>query len=125
MQFTFIFNRSMRTTDEIIKIYASNIKRIRLQKHVTQAFMAEKIGISDKYWSDIETGRKPCSLDTLVAIANALDVELYELFLPENKTISYDTRRTQVVMKTLKDSFSEMVDSLSSFLDDEKDGFDH
>ena len=87
--------------------------------------MAEKIGISDKYWSDIETGRKPCSLDTLVAIANALDVEPYELFLPENKTISYDTRRTQVVMKTLKDSFSEMVDSLSSFLDDEKDGFDH
>ena len=110
----------MTTTDEIIKTYAANIKRIRLQKHVTQAFIAEKIGITDKYWSDIETGRKPCSLDTLVSIANALEVEPYELLLPENKVVSYDSRRTQIVMKTLKDSFSEMVDTLGTFLDDKK-----
>ena len=61
----------MITMEEIIKTYAGNIRRARQNKKVTQAVMAEKIGITEKYWSDIETGRKPCSLDTLVAIANA------------------------------------------------------
>lgn len=106
--------------DEIMKTYAGNIRRARQNKKVTQAVMADKIGISEKYWSDIETGRKPCSLDTLVSIANALDIEPYELLLPENKVINYNTRRTKLVMKQLKDNFSEMVDTLGQFLEDKK-----
>ena len=101
--------------DEIMKTYAGNIRRARQNKKVTQAVMADKIGISEKYWSDIETGRKPCSLDTLVAIANALEIEPYELLLPENKVVNYDTRRAKIVMKQLKDNFSEMVDTLGQF----------
>ena len=77
----------MITMEEIIKAYAGNIRRSRQNKKVTQAVMADKIGITEKYWSDIETGRKPCSLDTLVAIANALEIEPYELLLPENKVV--------------------------------------
>lgn len=100
--------------EEIIKTYAGNIRRSRQNKKVTQAVMADKIGITEKYWSDIETGRKPCSLDTLVAIANALEIEPYELLLPENKAINYDTRRAKIVMKQLKNNFSEMVDTLGS-----------
>ena len=106
--------------DEIMKTYAGNIRRARQNKKVTQAVMADKIGISEKYWSDIETGRKPCSLDTLVSSANALDIEPYELLLPENKVINYNTRRTKLVMKQLKDNFSEMVDTLGQFLEDKK-----
>jgi len=108
----------MTTTEEIVKIYASNIKRIRTSKNVTQAAMAEKIGITEKYWSDIETGRKPCSLDTLIAIANALNLEPYELLLPENKALNYDTRRTKIVLKQLKDNFGEIVDTLGRYLED-------
>ena len=104
----------MITMEEIIKTYAGNIRRSRQNKKVTQAVMADKIGITEKYWSDIETGRKPCSLDTLVAIANALEIEPYELLLPENKAINYDTRRAKIVMKQLKNNFSEMVDTLGS-----------
>ena len=107
----------MTSTEEIVKIYAANIKRARANKGVTQAFVAEKIGITEKYWSDIETGRKPCSLDTLVAIANALGVEPYELLLPEHQALTYDTRRTKIVMQQLKDNFSEMVDTLGHFLE--------
>ena len=106
--------------EEIIKTYAGNIRRVRQNKKVTQAVMADKIGITEKYWSDIETGRKPCSLETLVAIANALEIEPYELLLPENKAINYDTRRTKIVMKQLKDNFSEIVDTLGRFLGEVK-----
>ena len=110
----------MITIEEIIKTYAGNIRRARQNKKVTQAVMADKIGITEKYWSDIETGRKPCSLDTLVAIANALEIEPYELLLPENKAINYDTRRAKIVMKQLTDNFSEMVDTLGQFLEEEQ-----
>ena len=108
----------MNSTEEIVKIYAANIKRIRAIKKVTQATIADEIGITEKYWSDIETGRKPCSLDTLVSIANALEVEPYELLLPENKVVNYDSRRTKIVLQQLKDNFSEMVDSLAKFLEE-------
>lgn len=107
----------MITIDEMIKVCAANTKRARMNKKMTQSFLAEKIGITEKYVSDIETGRNTCSLDTLVAIANALEIEPYELLLPENKAITYDTRRTKIVMKQLKDNFSEMVDMLSNFLE--------
>lgn len=108
------------TIEEIIKTYAGNIRRARQNKKVTQAVMADKIGITEKNWSDIETGRKPCSLDTLVDIANALEIEPYELLLPENKAINYDTRRAKIVMKQLKDNFSEMVDTLGQFLEEKE-----
>ena len=110
----------MITIEEIIKTYTGNIRRARQNKKVTQAIMADKIGITEKYWSDIETGRKPCSLDTLVAIANALEIEPYELLLPENKAVNYDTRRAKIVMKQLKDNFSEMVDTLGQFLEEKE-----
>ncbi|MBR1911873.1 MAG: helix-turn-helix transcriptional regulator, partial [Treponema sp.] len=84
---------------------------------VTQASVAEKIGLSEKYISDIETGRKPCSLDTLVSIANALDVEPYELLMPEGEIRNFDSQKTKIVMRQLKNSFNEMVDSLSMFLE--------
>ena len=115
----FGFNEKMISTKELEKICAKNIKRIRSDKKVTQAFMAEKIGITEKYWSDIETGRTHCSLDTLVAIANAFDVEPYELLLPESRAVNYDSRRTKLVLKQLKDNFSQMVDGLSQFLESE------
>ena len=110
----------MITIEEIIKTYTGNIRRARQNTTVTQAIMADKIGITEKYWSDIETGRKPCSLDTLVAIANALEIEPYELLLPENKAVNYDTRRAKIVMKQLKDNFSEMVDTLGQFLEEKE-----
>mgnify|MGYP002627298300 CR=1 FL=1 len=107
----------MTSLEEIVQICAENTKRARQNKKVTQAFVAEQIGITEKYVSDIETGRNHCSLDTLVAIANALDVEPYELLLPEQRAVNYDTRRTKLVLKQLKDHFCEMVDTLGTFLE--------
>ena len=109
----------MTSIDQVIKIYTANIKKARSEKAVTQAFVAEKVGVTDKYISDIETGRKPCSLDVLIAIANALDVEPYKLLMPQGEVQSYDSQKTRIVMKRLKESFTEMVDSLSLFLEEQ------
>lgn len=106
----------MISIEEVIKICAGNIKRIRTSSNMTQGLVAEKVGITEKYMSDIETGRKLCSLDTLVSIANCLQVEPYELLLPENRGINYDSRRTQVVLEQLKSDFGKMVDTIGLFL---------
>ncbi len=110
----------MTSIEETIRICARNVKRLRTSRHVTQAHVAEKVGITEKYLSDIETGRKFCSLDTLVAIANCLEVEPYELLLPENRGISYDSHRTQVMMEQLKSDFTRMVDTIGTFLEEGK-----
>lgn len=106
--------------EEIVRTYASNIRRFRTDRDMTQAFLADRSGITEKYMSDIETGRKSCSLDTLVSIANVLDIDFHELFLPESRGAGYSSRRARVVMGQLKDSFSSMVDTLSCFLESEK-----
>ena len=83
---------------------------------IKQDKLAEKIGLSEKYISDLETGRRIGSFETLVSIANALEVEPYELLLPPKTNISYDTKRTQELMKRLRSNFSELVDTMEEFL---------
>ena len=67
-------------------LLSENIKRYRQRKGWTQAILAEKMGISKNYLSDIETKRGWISPVSLVNMANALEIEVFELFKPENTT---------------------------------------
>ena len=107
----------MKSIEDIERISSENIKRIRTSKKMTQAFVAEKVGVSEKFVSDIETGRSHCSLTTLVSIANVLDVEPYELLLPKGQGNVFDSQRANFVMQQLKNNFCDMVDTLSQFLE--------
>lgn len=59
----------------------ARIKSLRQGKGLTQETLAEKIGISSKYLSSIERGKENPTLDTLIQLALALEVELFEIFL--------------------------------------------
>lgn len=102
--------------EELKEIYAENIKAKRIEKGIKQDKLAEKIGLSEKYISDLETGRRAGSLETLVMLADALEVEPYELLLPPNKNLSYDTKRTQNLMKRLRANVGELLDTLDDYL---------
>jgi transcriptional regulator with XRE-family HTH domain len=52
---------------------------------MSQAELAEKAEISIIFLSDIERSNKWPSLDTLVRLADALKVDVYELLKPESK----------------------------------------
>jgi transcriptional regulator with XRE-family HTH domain len=52
---------------------------------MSQAELAEKAEISIIFLSDIERSNKWPSLDTLVRLADALTVDVYELLKPESK----------------------------------------
>jgi len=73
------------------KRIGQRIKEIRKMKEMSQAELAEAIGISTKYISLIETGNKRPSLTTLVKIGNVLGVTV-DSFLyaqQENSAMAY------------------------------------
>ena len=66
------------TSDEIL-IIAKNIKRIRLEKEITQAKLAHLLGVSRSYVCQLEYGIK-MSNATVSKLAVALNCEIADLF---------------------------------------------
>ncbi len=56
------------------------IKELRKQKRMTQEQLAEIVGLDIGYISKLEVGRNFPKIGTLEKIANALNVELSQLF---------------------------------------------
>ena len=108
----------MANVEELREIYTTNLRRFRTSKKMSQAELSEKVQISEKFYNNIETGRKWGSFETIVDLANALSVEPYELFLPAGSVISHNERRTKDLMKRLRNNFSELVDTMEEFLAD-------
>lgn len=66
------------------KIYLGQmIKNKRLEKKLTQKDVAQKVGLSRNYISDIENGRYMPSVETLIKIARFLKLDLNFLQDPE------------------------------------------
>ena len=103
---------------ELKAVYTANLRTLRTQKKLSQAEISEKVHITEKFYSDLETGRKWGSFETIVDLANAFGVEPYELFLPAGSIISHNERRTKDLMKRLRANFSELVDTMEDFLKD-------
>ena len=101
---------------ELKVVYTANLKRLRIEKKLNQAEISEKVHISEKFYSDLETGRKWGSFETIVDLANAFEVEPYELFLPAGSVIRHNERRTKDLMKRLRTNFSDLVDTMEEFL---------
>ena len=57
-----------------------NIQRLRRAKGYTQQQLAEMVGISTNYLSDIERGKNSARIDKLVAVINALGCSADDIF---------------------------------------------
>ncbi|MCL2044197.1 MAG: helix-turn-helix domain-containing protein [Treponema sp.] len=86
-------------------VLSRNIKHYRNRIGLSQLHLALELGISTTFLSDIETGKKWVSAQTLSQLAKALKIEVYELFKPE---------------KTIRDDVSAAV---ARYLDDVDDAF--
>jgi transcriptional regulator with XRE-family HTH domain len=64
-------------------VLSSNLKRYRNRRGWAQEKLAEKANISTNFLSGIETGKKWPYPETLMNLSKALDIEVYELFKPE------------------------------------------
>lgn len=66
----------------IRKVFGDNVKRLRLQKGLSQEKFAEVCGLHRTYISDIECYQRNVSLDSIEKIAIGLEVEPYTLIKP-------------------------------------------
>lgn len=58
------------------KVLGERIKEERKRIHLTQAQLANEVGISDTYMGAIERGERSLTLDTLVKLANRIGVTI-------------------------------------------------
>lgn len=70
----------MQSEKDVLWIIGGRIQELRRQKKLTQQQLAEMVGISTNYLSDLERGISSPRMDKLVAIINALGCSADELF---------------------------------------------
>ena len=97
------------TEQELREVLSVNIKRFRARRGWSQAKLAENLDISTNFLSDIETKKGWVSPLTLVKLAAALNIEVYELFKPEN-SVSGDLK--DVVNKLAQDLTIVLTESV-------------
>ena len=66
-------------------LFAYNMKRVRLDKKLTQENVAEGAGLHPNYISSVERGQRNISICNIERIACALGVHVTELFIETEK----------------------------------------
>ncbi len=64
----------------VMKLFGSNLKRIREARGLTQEYLAEEAGISQTQITRIESGTLNTSISTLHSLVQALDCGYNDLF---------------------------------------------
>jgi transcriptional regulator with XRE-family HTH domain len=68
-----------RAVSEVQNLLASNLRRLRIARHLSLSELARGTGMSKATLSGIENGRANPTVETLAALAGALRVSLIEL----------------------------------------------
>jgi transcriptional regulator with XRE-family HTH domain len=90
---------------------STNIRFLRNHRKWSQADLAEKAGISTNFLSDIERCRKWPYPETLLNLATALDIEVYELFKPEESSTLAETK--DIMARFVKDISAALNQSVN------------
>ena len=90
------------TEEELQTRVIENIRALRKKKSLSQEKLADKADISRQMMHDIEGRRRWLTKGTIVKLANALDVDVYEIFITsaeENELIkkTYDIITKKIV----------------------------
>lgn len=66
---------------DIVKVFGTNVRKYRNEKDISQEKLAELSGLHRTYISDVERFQRSIALENIQRIADALNVEVYKLFL--------------------------------------------
>ena len=104
------------TEKELRKIFCKNIKIYRGRNNWSQVALAQKAGVSVNFINDIESGKKWASPTTMIKIADAFNIHVYELLkppdlLPDNLN-SIITKYTDNIYKALEDIRHDFLQEL-------------
>ncbi|MDR2697629.1 MAG: helix-turn-helix domain-containing protein [Holophagales bacterium] len=69
----------MRNDSEILRRIGLRIKELRLEKGISQEYLAGKSGVDRTFIGGLERGKRNVSVLTLCEIAHALQIEIVDL----------------------------------------------
>ncbi|MCA0428126.1 MAG: helix-turn-helix transcriptional regulator [Bacteroidetes bacterium] len=73
-----------------VESIGQRIREIRLSRNYSQQYLAQKIGVTQKAYSKIESEETKLGVDTLKKIASILDVPIESFFDSKNKPVIND-----------------------------------
>jgi len=93
----------------IYKLISGNIKRFRSLQNISQLNLALNASLTHNFINDIENCKKGVSAKTLAKLSNALKVEPYQFFLPDNTP-----NNMKFYVKDFNDSLQKVVAELTA-----------
>ena len=96
--------------NNIRRLISDNIKRLRSHQSISQMALALNSGLTQNFINDIENCKKGLSIKTLAKLSNALHVEPYQFFLPEDMS----NNEMQVYLKDFNNSLQTVVNELTN-----------
>ena len=101
------------------KAIGRRIKAAREKKGMTQEQLAEWVELSPMHVSVIERGVKLPKLETLINIANVLDVSADVLLqdVVKNQTKLYSSEASELIRKLPRDDQLRVLEALRSFVE--------
>lgn len=96
-------------------VFGKNVKLYRKKRKMTQDTLAERIGVSSKYISNIECGVSFPSSSIIFQISSELCIEPYRLFVPEEKAginpySNYVSK--EALKKEIKEKIFNLIDEI-------------
>lgn len=105
------------------KEIGARIKRLREDKNYSQDYLAQKLGITQKAYSKIETNQTRLSVDNLLRISEVLETSINKILDIDGGTVynNYSTHHGEgiVINKTTSDKIIDLYDRLLKAKDDE------
>lgn len=93
----------------VSKLLGTNVQKYRKNKNLTQTELAEKLGISQKHLSDIETGTKFPSAGLIEKLAKELNVSVAFLFGGSDPSVSdISNNVATLIMNQLSPTINDM-----------------
>ena len=104
--------------DNIQMVYARNLRDRRKRLGLTQSELAERIGVSTSFITEIETGRKAPSFVTMEKISHTTGIPVWVYFCDRGDTIPEGVFQNMEMLKyTLKDSVYNAIDKVLTELE--------
>jgi transcriptional regulator with XRE-family HTH domain len=100
----------MEKTASLREILAKNLRENRRKCGFSQEKLAEKAGISTQYLAMMEIARKFPASEVLERLAEAMDINVYELFLIDHSPREELELLRQNIISEMKQTFGEIVE---------------
>ncbi len=70
----------MLSMSRIEEKFGQQVRKLRLDQHISQEELGFRSNLSKNYISDVESGTRNVSLQAIEKISKGLNVEIYQLF---------------------------------------------